>query len=144
MLAVEAGQEGAYITRNYGERQQFNLQGKDEGKTGSYEIVAIQSQQWPGFFTIVNIYKQRWSCLYLGLGLKANQKFIPDKPRDFNKEPNDLTETKEVGSFSDKSLTINRRWRLQTIQTETQQMVMLQWQATQTTTRKACKQHKQQ
>lgn len=96
MSAVETGQESAYITRLYGDKQQFNLQGKDEGKTSSYEIAVIQSQQWPGFFTIVNLYKQRWSCLYLGLGLKANQKYIPDKPKDFNKEPNDLTEVKEV------------------------------------------------
>ncbi len=69
--------------------------GNDSGKSATYEIAVIHSLQWPGFLTLVNTEKQRWSHLYIGLGIKANQKFIPEKPQDFLKEPNDLTEVKE-------------------------------------------------
>ena len=136
MPAVESGLESAYITRLYGERQQFNLLGKDEGKTGSYEIAVIQSLLWPGFFTVVNLYKQRWSFLYLGLGLKANQKFIPEKPRDFNKEPNDFTEVKEVDQCLRNSLTTSRRWTLLTTRTGLRRTATLRTERTQTATTK--------
>ena len=82
--------------RNYGDKQIFNGVGKDEGKAMNYEIVVLQSLQWPGFITVVNPDKQRWSHLYLGMGIKANQVFIPEKLRDFMKEPNDTAEVKEV------------------------------------------------
>lgn len=93
---MDATAESAYITRVYGDKQVYNMVGKDEGKTASYEITTIQSLQWPGFYTIVNTDKQRWSHLYIGEGIKAGQKTIPEKPKDFMKEPNDLTEVKEV------------------------------------------------
>ena len=64
--------------------------GKDDGKTCTYEIVVIHSIQWPGFFTIINTEKQRWSHLYLGMLNKAYQTFIPEFPPDFLVEPNDL------------------------------------------------------
>lgn len=95
MTALQAEAESAYLTRVYGDRQLYNMVGADEGKTATYEIALIISLQWPGFYTIVNIEKQRWSHLYLGMGIKANQTFIPQKPKDFLKEANDLTEVKE-------------------------------------------------
>jgi Radial spokehead-like protein len=58
--------------------------------------VVIQSLLWPGFYTIVNTEKQRWSHLYLGLGLKFRQPYIPDKIQEFLAEPKDLTEIPEV------------------------------------------------
>lgn len=86
----------------------FKMVGKDDGKSATYEINVIMSLQWPGFCTIVNTDKQRWSHLYLGLGIKANQVFIPEKPKDFMKEPNDLTEVKEVTNFYNSHMTSQR------------------------------------
>jgi hypothetical protein len=93
------GFETAYSTRVYGDRQPFNLndrEGNSLNRSTTYEITVIQSLLWPGFFTIVNPEKQRWSHLYLGLGVKYRQPFIPDKIKDFEKEPNDLKEVPEV------------------------------------------------
>lgn len=96
--AVE-GFESAYLSRTFGDRQSFNLndrEGNSLGRSTTYEVTAIQSLLWPGFLTIVNPEKQRWSHLYLGLGVKYRQPFIPDKIKDFEKEPTDLKEHDEV------------------------------------------------
>jgi hypothetical protein len=87
-----------YLVRSYGDKQMFTMVDKDEGNSCSYEVFVIQSLQWPGFFTVINPAKQRWSHLYIGLATKANQPFIPKKLADFLGEPNDLKEHPEVNS----------------------------------------------
>lgn len=81
--------------RSYGEIQQFNLIGPDEGNTGSYDIVVIKNPFWPGFATFYDHRTKSWSNLYLGNGRKLKQYFIPTRLKDFLKEPKDLFEHAE-------------------------------------------------
>lgn len=74
-------------------------EGNSTGRTANYEIVVIQSLLWPGFYTIINTERQRWSHLYLGLGVKFRQPFIPIKIKDIMTEPRDKTEIPEVPDF---------------------------------------------
>lgn len=83
MKEGEEGQEEQpnWQVREYGDSQQFNLIGKEEGSVGVYGTVAIRNLTWPGAMLVAN--SKGWCNIYVGYGLKINQNpFNPVQPDD--------------------------------------------------------------
>ena len=85
--------------REYGDLQQFNLAGKDEGSATCYGTIVIRNLTWPGAHLIAQ--NKSWTNIYVGYGNKLNQNpFEPVQPERVYDEGEDRDEFREVDQLN--------------------------------------------